>query len=186
MAERLKAHAWKACIRVPVSWVRIPLPPPSLTSELSPATPGTAETSRFRAGLGRRPLTARPAIRPDSSLSRPIFSATVDYAHSGRDFRPQKFQWVSGIRNSRSSNVVRPGGRYRVPIRALNSLGFSDAPIRPIDPRGCACPGRLVGSHRSGLAEGRHRIEYSARMGRYLTPTSPGPTQARGRIGPTS
>src|SRR5215475_13541435 len=29
MAEWLKAHAWKACIRETVSWVRIPLPPPA-------------------------------------------------------------------------------------------------------------------------------------------------------------
>jgi hypothetical protein len=29
MAEWLKAHAWKACIRATVSWVRIPLPPPN-------------------------------------------------------------------------------------------------------------------------------------------------------------
>jgi excisionase family DNA binding protein len=28
MAEWLKAHAWKACMRATVSWVRIPLPPP--------------------------------------------------------------------------------------------------------------------------------------------------------------
>jgi hypothetical protein len=28
MAEWLKAHAWKACIRETVSWVRIPLSPP--------------------------------------------------------------------------------------------------------------------------------------------------------------
>src|SRR5262249_9167754 len=28
MAEWLKAHTWKACIRETVSWVRIPLPPP--------------------------------------------------------------------------------------------------------------------------------------------------------------
>ena len=28
MAERLKAHAWKVCIRETVSWVRIPLSPP--------------------------------------------------------------------------------------------------------------------------------------------------------------
>ena len=28
MAEWLKAHAWKACIRETVPWVRIPLPPP--------------------------------------------------------------------------------------------------------------------------------------------------------------
>src|SRR5438132_10949493 len=27
VAEWLKAHAWKACIRETVSWVRIPLPP---------------------------------------------------------------------------------------------------------------------------------------------------------------
>jgi hypothetical protein len=29
MAEWLKAHAWKACIRESVSWVRIPLSPPN-------------------------------------------------------------------------------------------------------------------------------------------------------------
>ena len=28
VAERLKAHAWKACIGVTLSWVRIPLSPP--------------------------------------------------------------------------------------------------------------------------------------------------------------
>src|SRR5262249_48988723 len=34
MAEWLKAHAWKACIRETVSWVRIPLPPPERSSLL--------------------------------------------------------------------------------------------------------------------------------------------------------
>ena len=33
MAEWLKAHAWKACIRATVSWVRIPLPPPAPTHQ---------------------------------------------------------------------------------------------------------------------------------------------------------
>ena len=28
MAERFKAHAWKACISERVSWVQIPVPPP--------------------------------------------------------------------------------------------------------------------------------------------------------------
>src|SRR5215510_4856580 len=32
MAEWLKAHAWKACVRETVPWVRIPLSPPSLFS----------------------------------------------------------------------------------------------------------------------------------------------------------
>ena len=30
VAEWLKAHAWKACLRETVTWVRIPLPPPEL------------------------------------------------------------------------------------------------------------------------------------------------------------
>jgi hypothetical protein len=30
MAEWLKAHAWKACVRETVPWVRIPLSPPFL------------------------------------------------------------------------------------------------------------------------------------------------------------
>ena len=32
MAEWLKAHAWKACVRETVPWVRIPLSPPGFTS----------------------------------------------------------------------------------------------------------------------------------------------------------
>jgi hypothetical protein len=32
VAERLKAHAWKACLRATVTWVRIPLPPPISSS----------------------------------------------------------------------------------------------------------------------------------------------------------
>jgi hypothetical protein len=31
MAEWLKAHAWKACVRETVPWVRIPLSPPPKT-----------------------------------------------------------------------------------------------------------------------------------------------------------
>ena len=30
MAEWLKAHAWKACVRETVPWVRIPLSPPGI------------------------------------------------------------------------------------------------------------------------------------------------------------
>jgi hypothetical protein len=38
MAEWLKAHAWKACVRETVPWVRIPLSPP--VSSLSSIQPG--------------------------------------------------------------------------------------------------------------------------------------------------
>src|SRR5215217_4009155 len=34
MAEWLKAHAWKACVRETVPWVRIPLSPPAESKRL--------------------------------------------------------------------------------------------------------------------------------------------------------
>src|SRR5258708_15570339 len=34
MAEWLKAHAWKACVRETVPWVRIPLSPPLKSSKV--------------------------------------------------------------------------------------------------------------------------------------------------------
>src|SRR5664279_6488318 len=34
VAEWLKAHAWKACLRETVTWVRIPLPPPMRLSAI--------------------------------------------------------------------------------------------------------------------------------------------------------
>ena len=42
MAEWLKAHAWKACIRETVSWVRIPLPPPDVAVGMIRSQPVTA------------------------------------------------------------------------------------------------------------------------------------------------
>src|SRR4051812_14768776 len=36
MAEWLKAHAWKACVRESVPWVRIPLPPPKSLFAFAP------------------------------------------------------------------------------------------------------------------------------------------------------
>ena len=35
MAERFKAHAWKACIGFTLSWVRIPLFPPKIIKKLN-------------------------------------------------------------------------------------------------------------------------------------------------------
>src|SRR5262249_53662486 len=46
MAEWLKAHAWKACIRETVSWVRIPLPPPP------PAPQQTESSLRVKRAAG--------------------------------------------------------------------------------------------------------------------------------------
>src|SRR5260370_36867545 len=45
MAEWLKAHAWKACVRETVPWVRIPLSPPAGHSPVSAAVRSPLLTS---------------------------------------------------------------------------------------------------------------------------------------------
>src|SRR4051812_25566427 len=53
MAEWLKAHAWKACVRETVPWVRIPLSPPCAIETVdyfsgwSELTPGTDLSTTF-------------------------------------------------------------------------------------------------------------------------------------------
>src|SRR5689334_5296085 len=60
MAEWLKAHAWKACIRETVSWVRIPLPPPTSRSPLFAAVRFLAKKAR---NTGTPCLYALAAVR---------------------------------------------------------------------------------------------------------------------------
>ena len=45
MAEWLKAHAWKACVRETVPWVRIPLSPPAQRRSLCHSWPKSPKTS---------------------------------------------------------------------------------------------------------------------------------------------
>src|SRR6266487_2825419 len=53
MAEWLKAHAWKACIRETVSWVRIPLPPPDrLFASVRLRSPTTADVLGYAHKIG--------------------------------------------------------------------------------------------------------------------------------------
>src|SRR4051812_15352573 len=47
MAEWLKAHAWKACVRETVPWVRIPLSPPSCQNRFVPGARDRLETRPF-------------------------------------------------------------------------------------------------------------------------------------------
>jgi hypothetical protein len=70
MAEWLKAHAWKACIRETVSRVRIPLSPPFS----SPEVPRSARDFGSRLSLRSRLLNASSS---NPSLSaRTLISAT--------------------------------------------------------------------------------------------------------------
>src|SRR5262245_55841806 len=56
MAEWLKPHAWKACIRATVSWVRIPLPPPERTL----SDPDVVDGARVNARELSRPTWRTP------------------------------------------------------------------------------------------------------------------------------
>lgn len=57
VAEWLKAHAWKACLRETVTWVRIPLSPPILFCAW-PAPTSRARGTRFEL---KSDLSASPA-----------------------------------------------------------------------------------------------------------------------------
>ena len=66
MAEWLKAHAWKACVRETVPWVRIPLSPPERPATPALRAPSTAQKPRF-CGLSSF------QVRPAESGEGPIF-----------------------------------------------------------------------------------------------------------------
>ena len=55
MAEWLKAHAWKACVRETVPWVRIPLPPPAVFRSLTKMTRELTKLVIFCKDLNWRP-----------------------------------------------------------------------------------------------------------------------------------
>lgn len=52
MAEWLKAHAWKACVRETVPWVRIPLSPPAI-SVVPVSSPGNVAKRPNKMGPSR-------------------------------------------------------------------------------------------------------------------------------------
>ncbi len=72
MAEWLKALAWKACIPLPVSWVRIPLSPPILNTPINKG-PGNGDEAKDIHSIvttGKRPERMSPfRSRPPSPKS---------------------------------------------------------------------------------------------------------------------
>ena len=110
VAEWLKAHAWKVCIRGTVSRVRIPLPPPMRPgATLSVADRGAekpAELRRFGAKIsgGWRHTTtnARPTVCPPSLLPLPS---------------------RSGCKPSRSSNTPCDLRMLRIALRHVSPPG---------------------------------------------------------------
>src|SRR5262245_65664417 len=84
MAEWLKAHAWKACIRETVSWVRIPLSPPALNCYQRRSSRGGRGFARLR--LRHAPVLVslqRALIQPavTSRTQRPISGGYLIGSH---------------------------------------------------------------------------------------------------------
>ena len=62
VAEWLKAHAWKACLRETVTWVRIPLPPPPCLGTHSLADSAAHKLRWIRAAFQKISVPWQPSF----------------------------------------------------------------------------------------------------------------------------
>lgn len=123
VAERSKAHAWKACRRATVSWVRIPPCPPSSLQIPREFGSGCA----FRARCGRILQYGKSAIRPERNWERlngrtaPEFSCPrfrSSLQRSRADNKNGEFRQDQGILQGFS---VGEGCRFRKAARQIHS-----------------------------------------------------------------
>ncbi len=154
MAERLKAHAWKACIRETVSWVRIPLPPPY--RRLNPL-----QLNNNLATIGRLPTpvpTMSALPRPDCAASAclPHGSARTDATRA--EHQAEERDYVAGY-----FPEVHRGGRT---VQVAWSPGLDFRIAHPGPRPFCALtlhcgrgaggfPPRALGSHRARMGPQR-------------------------------
>ena len=167
MAEWLKALAWKACIRETVSWVRIPLPPPSVLEARSPVRNRPQTTIRLARRRNfvyinsppwparRQPRTA-PSMqgRPTATIISALSRRMVACCHSGqrsvaalveKDPKPYRARSLRGCpesrfccRHDRCRKAPDP-----IPTR-IGVPGVSIAILRRLTARDVRCLGRDV------------------------------------------
>src|SRR5205085_7987830 len=109
MAEWLKAHAWKACIRETVSWVRIPLPPPVMH----------LAASHNVLAIGVYPDVSLACAREEALNARRLINAGIDPVAERRRARANNIvetfqaiaeEWIESRKNTWSpsySEAVR-------------------------------------------------------------------------------
>ena len=112
MAEWLKAHAWKACVRETVPWVRIPLSPPRFSTPIY----DFLRVARFAAMF----VSARP-IQTSSTIALAAWKERSP--ESSRRRRKRRAQRTTGCRQSTTSVTMMltskrvtsaPVGAYRL------------------------------------------------------------------------
>src|SRR5262249_20100092 len=110
MAEWLKAHAWKACIRETVSWVRIPLPPPALRSLSFAAVQKCRIFLRF---FLLRVCAHPPPFAMIHKLTQEILWDWADdsVGRKSAEKPPPNPQIVGGIGGTRAKQIDRAQGR---------------------------------------------------------------------------
>src|SRR5215471_9066840 len=125
MAEWLKAHAWKACIRETVSWVRIPLPPPA-PSERSLRSSNREERMISKrwllaaiAAMGLGSVTSSTALA-QAYPSRPIKIIVPFLAGGAVDIVARQIgQQLSALLGQPVVIDNRPGGGTTIALKAV-------------------------------------------------------------------
>ncbi len=112
MAERLKAHAWKACVRASVPWVRIPLSPPIRPRVTFSVAVHAAKNPRFPAISWTNLLTGHAPESADFSLRGAILSGPLDWADLVRFSYTIDITIISGLVAPYyfAMTIGRPGG----------------------------------------------------------------------------
>jgi hypothetical protein len=96
MAEWLKAHAWKACVRETVPWVRIPLSPPDCPRPHILRVNSLAIEPNNSSVLSFEPRTPDQQGGPVVSPKGPLLSGALD---SFRWVRFSKFERLELLLN---------------------------------------------------------------------------------------
>src|SRR5580692_10500492 len=97
MAEWLKAHAWKACLGETLTWVRIPLSPPS-----SPYNQRVVDDSRTLRDIPAKYAHFRSEKPPESILRSPNVASVFSPANFAGPFSYPPIERSRLARRSRS------------------------------------------------------------------------------------
>ena len=127
MAEWLKAHAWKACVRETVPWVRIPLSPPELIEviyifcSISPSRPPQRTISFRRPPLVTTRKIERAHIIYEEMEPRSLYfcapSEPITLArHGSSGACGQRYYFIPLVRRSVSIRFARQVWTTRVAL----------------------------------------------------------------------
>jgi len=152
MAEWLKAHAWKACIRATVSWVRIPLPPPR----------GLFAIVRHRPALTQK----SPPILDNSPwiLRYTLNGKTRDLGLGSAKAIPLK----RARELAQAARTLRAEGIDPIEHRKAKRLEASLEDARALTFKSAAT--QFIAAHRAGWRNAKHAAQWESTLATYAYP----------------